>query len=204
MIDLGPASEPEVVLAWLRAEIDAGRYGRWYAGSLRGMGLTREALIDNGDANDATQNHSRALLLGTARGYGQNAFLFTGFPTDTAWRRCEVTLDELAEFLYAANVPDLAALSDSRRVADGAKTVADAVRTGAPPTADIARIWAVKETAETGHPFPELITVRETSSPRIVLMDGHTRATAYVIAQRPASIQIFLGTSGHMRGWRFY
>jgi hypothetical protein len=53
MIDLGPATEDDVVLAFLRAEIDSARFGSIYATILANSGLDRQGVIDHPDQNSA-------------------------------------------------------------------------------------------------------------------------------------------------------
>ena len=89
MIERGPASENEVVLAFLRAEIDSPKpdVQGCYARSLERWGLDRVNLIDNADLNDEEANHNRVAVLDECRGFGRRIALFQGFPTDTKWRR---------------------------------------------------------------------------------------------------------------------
>jgi hypothetical protein len=50
MIELGDACEDDVVLAFLRAEIDSPKWGEDYSRVLRELHLDRVSLIDVGDA----------------------------------------------------------------------------------------------------------------------------------------------------------
>jgi hypothetical protein len=90
MIELGAASEDEVVLAFLRAEIDSPKWGQDYSGVLRELHLDRVSLIDAADLADAHAAGIRKVVLGAVRGYGRNGALFTDFPRDTTWRRVQV------------------------------------------------------------------------------------------------------------------
>jgi hypothetical protein len=90
MREIGPASNNEIVLSFLRAEIDSPRPGPHYIAVLNQMRADRYSLIDNADLNDANANRVRARALGPVRGYGRNADLFRGFPTDTTWRRAQL------------------------------------------------------------------------------------------------------------------
>jgi hypothetical protein len=204
MLDLGLVDESEVILAWLRAEIDSQRFGPTYAAWLAAMGCSRGQLIDDGKAHDQAANHERACLMGLVRGYRRNKLLFTEFPSDVIWRRYEITLPQLGQFQYA-NVEDLRSLSGpSRLVSSGAAAVLSAKQGTSPISEHVDRIWAVKERAQAGERFPELIAVRDSALPHCVLIEGHTRATAYMIAGSPETTSIFVGTSESMHSWSFW
>lgn len=64
MIDLGPAAEDAMVLAFLQAEIDSARFGSIYQAILANSGLDRVSVIDNPDRNSQQltrpdENYSR-------------------------------------------------------------------------------------------------------------------------------------------------
>jgi hypothetical protein len=59
MREIGPASNAEMVLSFLRAEIDSPRSGPHYIAVLNQMRADRYSLIDNGDLNDANPNRVR-------------------------------------------------------------------------------------------------------------------------------------------------
>src|SRR5436189_6456773 len=84
MIERGPATENDMIAAFLRAEIDSSRYGRFIEPVLAEVGLDRR-IIDQPDLVDEAQNRLRKRLL-AFRGYPQE-FLFRGFPLDATWRR---------------------------------------------------------------------------------------------------------------------
>ena len=58
MREIGPASNAEMVLSFLRAEIDSPR-GLHYIAVLNQMRADRYSLIDNADLNDANPNRVR-------------------------------------------------------------------------------------------------------------------------------------------------
>ncbi len=95
MKEFGAASEDDVVLAFLRAEIDSPKWEQKYSRELRNLNLDRVSLIDAADLTDARACVARKLLLDGVRGYGRNVALFAGFPRDTTWRRVEVAPSDL-------------------------------------------------------------------------------------------------------------
>ena len=103
MEELGQATEHEVVLGFLQAEVDSPRYGARIAWVLQQLGLTR-ALIDKPDLTREQDNQQRILVLANTRGYRANLYLFAGFPCDaTAWRRVRLGPDDFPLLRSATN-----------------------------------------------------------------------------------------------------
>ena len=79
MIDNGPATEEEMILAFLQAELPSPRFGKIYGECLRRVGLGPE-IITNPDLNNAMDNLVRKTLLTTVRGYGTRTLAITAQP----------------------------------------------------------------------------------------------------------------------------
>ena len=202
MVDLGTASENDVVLAFLRAEIDAPRFRDGHIQYLQSLGRSRTSLIDRADLANECDNHMRAISLALTRGYGRNALLFRGYPNDIVWRRFETDVTELGQFLYA-NFPVLSEVAGtSRLVCEGARRV-QAALPGLSMEAQrfVKGVPIVVENAKAAHSFPELVAVRDSQSENIVLLEGHTRATAFVIAQKLSPTRVLIGSSPRMHEW---
>lgn len=193
-----PASTHEMVLAFITAEVDSPRFQRTYARALQALGQSRDVLIDRADIGDAVQNRLRAEVLGHARGYGRNQWLFTGFPGDVHWHREYVDVAEVGNLLYGNFDEWLELSGGTRRVADGARRARLGAR-GFPPARNA---HAVAARISAGERFPALIAVARNDGAR-VLVEGHTRATAYAMMAAPASVDLLLGRSGQMDTWYF-
>lgn len=199
MIVIGPATENEMILAFLRAEIDSPRYGPLYQQRLSSSGFSRYQLIESPDLNDAPQNTTRMALLRDVRGYSTNLYLFQGFPRDVEWQRIRLDPPKLKRLKYA-NHPTWTTLSNGTRlVVDGARNI-DQVQTAENANDSIK---AVAEALKSGHTYPELITV---SGPEdyFILVEGHTRATAYILSGYSHPITMLVGRSARMSRWVFY
>jgi hypothetical protein len=203
MGDIGAISEHDMVLAFLRAEFDAPRYRDFYLAALRSVGGSRQHLIDDADFDNSSDNSDREKLLGMVRGYKQNIMLFAGFPNDISWQRTEISITELETFQYA-RFPTLLELASSRWVSDGAKNALIPTTFSEPLQAMINGIRPLLKRVEAGETLEELIAVRDFRSSNIVLLEGHTRATAYVAGQQPQSVRILIGTSARMHEWPLY
>lgn len=198
MIELGPASADDMVLAFLQAEVESPRYRHYLARAAQRLGVDVRSLVSSADIHDAQQNAERRALLGLFRGYERNTLLFPGFPADVSWRWVSVTPTEIAQFKYA-NWPDWSQLTrGTRLVADGVRNH-NTVRIGAEAHVHVP---AVATKVSSGETLAPLIAVEGGGD--VVMIEGHTRATAYVLANAPAAMDIILGKSANIRQWKLY
>jgi hypothetical protein len=199
MTELGRAEEREVILAFLRGEIDSPRFGPTYVGLLTHNGLERSALIDNADLKDLRQNAIRRELLRCVRGYDDNSYLFAGFPNDVVWRRVLLEPSEHVVLKYA-NYPTWVDLSGGTRlVMDGAKNVE---RMGVNDEPRI-HIEAIQRALQGGRKFAPLIAV-EAQDGFLILVEGHSRATAYAASRLAGNIDLLVGSSPAVPFWHWY
>ena len=197
VIEQQDANEHDMILAFVRAEIDSSRFGRKYEEVLRRLNLARRDLIDNPDLEDAHANTARRRLLVECRGY-PNRLLFQGFPDNVYLRRATLEENELVRLKYA-NHPNWLKLSGgTRSIIDGAKNL-----DGSNDEKLSQRIRAVVDRVRRGERFPELI-VMEGENQDLVLVEGHTRATAYAIVRPSYNIRLLVGSSAQTTEWVFY
>jgi len=201
MIELGPATEHQMVLAFLRAEIESPRFSQFYRqclDQLQQFGVNRETLLDDPDLGSCRDNSLRIKMLGAGRGYRGNTLLFAGFPTDVFWRRVAIEHADWTRVKYA-NYPTWKDLSGGTRfVTDGANNIASVV--GAEDVnKNVAGLIAE---LKKGRRYPELIGVANERD-EIILIEGHSRATAYAVAGLVEPIQAIVGSSANMNSWVF-
>jgi len=190
MIEQGPASEDAMVLAFVRAEINSPKWGRAYDTAMQRRGLDLASVIGTADHSAA---RNRRDVLGDVRGYGLGVALFEGFPADVRWRRVVIEPRDLPRLKYIRNDSDWLNLTGGTRlVQDGARNLAS--------NATIAdKVRGAQRDIEQGRCPDELILV-EADDGALVIVEGHTRATAYaVLADR--SFPALVGTSPHMGNW---
>lgn len=199
-MELGDAATAdEVILAFLMAESDADRYGATIRQLLGNRGLT-DSLILLPDLTSDRENHLRAEILAQYRGWGTDDFLFKGFPTVIEWHRARLSPNDAREMLYA-NSPEWVALSGgSRRIGDGASAAA---RTPAvsDPTGTVWRINAVADLYRQGLAIQPPIVVTTPIRQPLIAVEGHTRLTAWLLAERPPSLDVLLGVSDQLGSW---
>jgi hypothetical protein len=100
---------------------------------------------------------------------------------------------------YAKCPPWIKLSGGTRLVTEGAKNIAP----GGPAEDAAVNIRAVLDDLKCGKRYPELIGV-EGQNGDIILMEGHTRATAYVLSPPAEPIGCILGSSPTMTSWAFY
>jgi hypothetical protein len=199
MLQLGPANEDDVVLAFLQAEIDSPRFGVCY----QNRGLTSahiRSLIEQADLQSPGENQLRKELLTLVRGYETRTALFQGFPQTVSWKKVAIEAGDAPKLLYA-NYPTWVDLSGgSRLILDGASRVPSAIY-----TAENAKqhIEAVAKDMAARKRYPALIAV-ERADGYLVIVEGHTRATAYVITGMTVPIELYVGVSPEMHLWTWY
>jgi hypothetical protein len=202
MIECGAASEDEMIAAFLRAEIDSSRYGNDFVKTgLTQRGLER-SIIDTPNCADAPENAIRRDLM-QYRGYKTRQALFAGFPSDVRWRRVELEARDFAAMRYIndalTETPHWTSLSGGTRlVSVGARNFRQ--RQTDPTNHQIA---AIAQELRNGRRFPELIAA-EAEDGSLILVEGHSRATAYAIEEPVHSVEALVGSSPSMAKWVFY
>jgi len=181
MIDLCPATEDEMVLAFLKAELNSPRFSSEYQ-------IDRRTLVDSADLGSPSQNAARLNELRRVKG--------ALFPPNVAWRRVALENGDLLRLKYA-NLDNWRRLSrHTRLVSDGAKNVHSM------PDNPKLHILAVAKEFQRGATYPELIAVAgEEEGAGIILIEGHVRATAYAVAGWPGRTDCILGTSSSAEQW---
>ena len=147
--------ENEMILAFLKAEIDSPRWGQYYLAILSDRGLNKNKIIDCADLSRSEHNIFRAELLGSVRGYGKNDSLFRGFPSDTKWRRTQMSIQNFSGLKYAKFKTWIDLTKGTRLVVDGARNV-DLTQVDENANA---HIKAVTNLLKNGKRYPDLIAV---------------------------------------------
>jgi hypothetical protein len=196
MIEQGPASEDAMVLAFVLAEIDSQRFRN----AMQAHGLDRASLIGTSDLSDAEANRNRRLILGDVRGFGRGVWLFDGFPSRTSWRQVLVEARDFHQLKCISNDVQWCRLTRGTRLIQEAADKIAANQDIANVDRDVAAsVRATVQKIEQGSSIPELVLAEVDGA--MVLVEGHKRATAYTILERPFAA--FIGTSPSMGNWRY-
>lgn len=207
---LRPASEDEVVAAFLRAEADDT--GRYEALILQHLGSDQEPLdtVRRPNLSDPRQNAYRRRLLGELRGFGHGDGMFVGFPPRVEWHRAALPRHELLEVRYIDDrgCDDywITLSGGSRRPRDAAARI----RAGIGPSWAIG-VWdltgceAVVRRLRRGS-LPELIVATTPGPGRVVAVEGNGRLTSFALfADRlPEVIEVFCAIAEDLESWGLY
>lgn len=160
----------------------------------RGTGV-----ITRPDLCSAEENAYRARLLYVARGYGARTGLLSGLPRGVRWKRAYMNLAELSKVKYINYSYWIELSGGSRLPGDGA----DGVRSGRTSSGESARgFWNIARKLDRGERLPEMIIVANGRRGPFIVLEGHTRLTALMLARRPPKrIEVIIGFSGRITGW---
>jgi hypothetical protein len=206
MEDLGTASDDQVILAWLRAEIDSPPFQNYLIGDppkpshlARGLALARNPDLDN-----AEQNAERRRIIASAHGFGRGSLIFAGLEDDIAWRRVRASIADVAAMLYSNRNATWTTLAPATRtVAEGAANAA-VVFSGDYTNMHILSLARTICHADPAPSLSELICLRLPDG-GISLVEGHARATAIVLEghKLPDGVEAFIGDSPSIENWAY-
>jgi len=107
--------------------------------------------------------------------------------------------EDFSNLRYARCPPWIELSGGTRLVTEGAKNIAP----GGPAEDAAVNIRAVVADLKREKRYAELIGVKDHNG-GIILMEGHTRATAYVVSPPAEPIVCIVGSSPTMARWAFY
>jgi hypothetical protein len=205
-----PASEDEMVAAFLRAEGDlTGRHREPIEERLRQDG---EALgtVRRPDLSDSRQCAYRRRLLAELRGFGRGEGMFIGFPPRVEWVRAALTPSEVLEVRYIDDRGSddywVTLSGGSRRPLDAAARIRGGIGSRwAIGVWDLEGCAAVVRRLRRGR-LPELIVAATPQQERLVVVEGNGRLTSFaLLADRlPEEIEVFFGIAEGLEGWGLY
>jgi hypothetical protein len=196
---LRPSSEAEMVALFLRSELPSNRYGAEIRALLERDDVP-ERVVTAPEIGDDAENQVRLQLLTDHRGYGTRTEIFEGFPDDVRWQWMAITPAELAGVRFI-DYDYWVELSGGSRLAVDA---APRIRAGAAPfgVPSDGLLGLAKEVAA-GVRFPPLILVTTGLRGDLVVLEGHTRLTGFMLARDhlPRELEVLVGSSATMTRW---
>lgn len=204
MDDLGAVTDDHVILAWLQAEIESPDFQQYIVGDPPNPAYLSMALKAARAPNlrDEEQNVLRRRIITKTHGFGMGAGSFQGLANDVQWRRFKLSTAEVAELLYARNSGAWVILAPvTRKVAEGATNVGH-VFTG--DATNMVVLSLASGICHSEKKVPEIIALRRPDG-RLVILEGHARATAIVLEAHRFShgVEAYVGDSPSVATWAF-
>ena len=204
MNDLGAATEDQVILAWLQAEIESPDFQAYVIGNPPNPANLSLALkaARSPDLRDQTQNELRRQIITEVYGFGRGTGSFEGLGSDLHWRRVHLTAGEVGEMLYARRDGAWRLLSPAtRKVAEGATNVG---HTFTGDNTNMVVLSLASGICHSDKKVPEIIALRRPDG-ALVILEGHARATAIALeAHRfPQGVQAYVGEGPSVAGWPY-
>ncbi len=202
---LRPSCEVEMIAEFLRQEYaHLERYGARIDECLceEGVSLYR---ITSPDVSNPVQSDEWRRVFARYRGYGTgNPSYLTDFPaTGVAWNWISISPDELlnSQYIQYDYWTELSGGTRSPRVA------AERILSGQSESqADASTLVELAGKLRAGFQVPPLILVSADGGHTRVILEGHSRITAYALAPEtiPTPMNVILGTSSEIARWDEY
>jgi hypothetical protein len=200
------ASQDAVVAAWLAAEIDSSRFSPQLNAILARHGQEVRVLREP-DIGSVSENAYRRKVLGECRGFGRpsgagEAWLAGRDVDDLDWWRVQL---RQAYPLLQIQFTDGGFWTEE---SDGTRLPAAHVRRLLDdvdrPEYDLPNL--VRDAVQAGNSLAPMILIDAGPGSRVVVLEGHVRLVAYVMAVRAAPLMVdaFLGRSPTVVSWPEY
>jgi hypothetical protein len=195
-------SEDEMIAIFLQTEFHSSRFHQTIGELVRHEGID-PLVVESPDWSNAHENALRRTLLGVYRGYGRNAGYFQGFPMNVRWERVTLSRQELKQVRYIDYDYWVELSGGTRMAVDGARNAL--VGKVVFRVSSDGLVFMANQLRQ-GAQFPPLILVTKHNYEYLVVMEGHVRLTAYLIAPEwiPSELEVILGVSPQITDWGCY
>jgi len=188
-----------MVAVFLRTELSSDRFGAEVRALMERDGVP-ERVVTAPDLRDDAENESRLGLLTGHRGYGDRTDYFAGFPEDVRWHWMAMTPADLDAVRFID-------YSYWNELSGGSRLAVDAVpriRAGVEPFGVPGdRLLRLAGEFAAGGRFPPLIVVTTGPGGAMVVLEGHVRLSAFMLARDhlPREMEVLVGSSASMTRW---
>ena len=195
-----PCSEDEVILEWLRAEIQSDRFSVDLKRKMEELSIGVE-VIEKADISNTTENQLRKQLM-EFRGYLSRTGLFESLPQNMVWTRLVVDSQTLIESVFYICYSYWEKISKGTRQAVNAARFIQSGKTAFDAPND--RFLKIAQDYATGKDMPKMILVGDQN--KVVVLEGHARLTGLALAGKaaPKEITVYLGKTEDLSGWSLY
>lgn len=193
-------SADEMIAEFLKAELDSSRFRQ---GSLKALGMLGydTSLLENPDTVDVPENQKRSKVLRLTRGW-PDEWLFAGFPENTTWHFVKMSQQKIRQCYRLKSRPDMP--EQDRLLANTARSLKKGEEV---ENIDSELIEQMVSKIKQQQFMPPSILVSEDFTSKTVLIEGHSRSTAYCFIDEsclPNGIPAILGTNPNMSQWVYY
>jgi hypothetical protein len=198
------AAAPEIVLAFLRGELDSERFGADVRQAVTEAGGLH--LVHNPDLGSVEENEAREHALSVARGWRTDAGLFKGFPETVDWYHGPLQPEQLSRVRFINYSYWVELSGGSRRPGDVLATL----RAGRLPTwlTELGTRWCFELATRlaAAEVVDDLIVVATPDLSELVVLEGHARLTAIFVGglQRRLTVRAYLGLSAAIERWELF
>ncbi|MBI3632014.1 MAG: hypothetical protein HY225_01015 [Candidatus Vogelbacteria bacterium] len=195
-------SEDEMIAVFLKGEINSRRFGSSITDYLQKYNIGRR-IIDQPNFLDLVENNFRRSVIAEYRGYGINKKLFENFPSNVKWQRAFLTKHDLEKVKYI-NYDYWVELSSGLRLPiDAAENIKKGLEVFNKKNEQYLN---AAEFFKAGNLLPEMIFVGRDDQSYLVVLEGHLRITAYMLALEfvPDKLEVIVGYSPKIVTWDMY
>ena len=183
------SNENEMAYEFLKMELDSERFGTEIEVILNEMHINN-GIIANGNIKCDKENAIRAEVLKRFRGYRDNE-LFENFPAAIEWVWTEFDREDIDKILYIEYSYWNELSSYTGSPLEAAKTIRSGKIIFDVPN-DAVKNGAKKLTH--GHTFPPLIFLTDETEQHYIILEGHSRMTAYgLVPDLFQNVSVLLG-----------
>jgi len=187
----GPATEDDMIAAFVRAELHSSRFGAGLRSALDGLGMSVEVV--SAGPSDTGAAAARRRLLAAYRGWGEYESVFGGMPDDIEWRWAELDEGVLRERVFTIKWY----FEETFRTRS-AHEIGDIER-----RAGNGRRAQIERSIAEGRVLEPLILLAEPELRRLVVLEGHSRVLSYLanpdLVKFP--VRSLIGTSARVSEW---
>ena len=181
------SNEDEMLLEYLKCEVNSDRFSERLEKTLEELKLTHDIIL-NANLNNADENNQRKLIMQKFREY-PTGDIFKNFPKEFKWYYVEFEDGDIDKIFYL-NWPSWNERTDNTaKPKDAAKKVLRGIEFTSIPNENFLKGL---EYLEKGNKFKPIIAVTCNWN-KCVLIEGHSRVTVY--AMKP---ELFTGTYGYI------
>lgn len=181
------SGENEMLLEYLKSEIDSNRFGEKLKKAIDDLDISSNIIL-NGNLEDEYENRQRKVLMQEFREY-PTGDIFKDFPKEFKWYFVEFEKDDFDK-IYYLNWPCWnERTNNTAKPAEAAHNILNGIEFSDIPNA---KFLNGLDYLEKGGKFDPIIAVT-CNGEKMVLIEGHSRVTVYAL--KP---ELFAGTYGYV------